>query len=156
MNREQFRKKFGLGKRSNEVKCSVCGKTMTVPTMYSENVRNDVLHPFCATATILISQWLMHHGWHVSSIEANPPHMYYCPRLFPQRNAGVSRIATRCRMVQAGRGMDEKRGGLSDALRDCGVNQRAKDNEHELTRIDTNYEIRRTKTYLESHATTGV
>ena len=84
MNREQFRKRWGLDKRSHEVKCSVCGKTMTVPTMYSEKVRNEVLHPFCATATILTSQWLMHHGWHVSSIEANPPHMYYCPDCFPK------------------------------------------------------------------------
>lgn len=52
--------------------------------MYSEEVRNEVLHPFCATATILTSQWLIHHGWHVSSIEAEPPHMYYCQKCFPK------------------------------------------------------------------------
>ena len=81
---EELRKKYGLDQRSKEVYCSVCGKKIRVPTMYSEKTRNEVLHPFCATATILLTQWLIHHDWHVSSIEAKPPHEFYCPDCFPK------------------------------------------------------------------------
>lgn len=80
----ELKKKYGLDQRSHEVACSVCGKKIVAPTMYSEKERNAILHPYCCAATVLTCQWLIHHGWHVSSIEANPPHQYYCPDCFPK------------------------------------------------------------------------
>lgn len=84
MTLKELREKYGLNKRTEVVKCSVCGKELQVPSMYSEKDRTAYLKPYCPTAVILVCQWLIHHGWHVSSIEARPPHQYYCPDCFPK------------------------------------------------------------------------
>jgi len=90
MTKEELLRKFGLDSRVGLVKCSVCGKTLKVPNMYAEKERAK-LTPYCATTTILHVQWLIHHGWHVGSLEANPPHQFYCPDCFPKGTPEYSR-----------------------------------------------------------------
>lgn len=63
--------------KPNKVKCSVCGKELEVPNMYSEKDRSK-LSPFCCAATVFTVQWLVHHGWHVRNLGLHDSHPYYC------------------------------------------------------------------------------
>ena len=78
----ELKEKIGLNSRVGKVKCCRCGKTLDTPNMYGKDLA--ILEPYCCAATVLIVQWLIHYGWHISTIEANPPHMYYCPDCFPK------------------------------------------------------------------------
>lgn len=60
-----------------EISCCRCGKKIDAPYMFSSKERNK-LHPFCATTTIAISQWLMKHGWHVTRFDTIPSNAYIC------------------------------------------------------------------------------
>lgn len=76
---QEIRKRFGMDSRVGKVKCNKCGKELEIPNMFSEKERNAVLKPYCCATTVLISQWLIHHGWHVTSRDANPSGAYLCP-----------------------------------------------------------------------------
>ena len=80
----ELKEKLGMNSRVGKVKCCRCGKELQIPNMYSDKERREYLKPYCPTAVILVCQWLIHHGWHISSLEAKPPHMYYCPDCFPK------------------------------------------------------------------------
>ena len=67
-----------MDSRVGKVKCKKCGKELEIPNMFSEKERDAVLKPYCCSTTVLIIQWLIHHGWHVTSREANPAGAYLC------------------------------------------------------------------------------
>ena len=94
MDKEERMKKlrtmFGMNKRTHIVRCKRCGKELLSPAMYSEKER-EVLQPYCCTATVLTVQWLIGHGWHVTTYDADPPGAYYCPDCFPQGQPEYSR-----------------------------------------------------------------
>lgn len=72
-----------MNSRTQTVKCSCCGKELTVPNMYrGKDLHN--LKPYCCASTVLIVQWMLHHGWHVTTMEADPPGAYYCQDCFPE------------------------------------------------------------------------
>lgn len=81
---EELRKRYGMSSRVGKVSCKGCGKQLEVPNMYSEKERNDVLKPYCCSSVVLIIQWLIHHGWHVTTRDANPSGAYFCPDCFPK------------------------------------------------------------------------
>lgn len=70
--------KRSLFGKTELVKCSCCGKTIEVPTMYSDKER-QALKPYCCTSVILIVQWLIHEGWHVRNLGVTDNHPYFCP-----------------------------------------------------------------------------
>lgn len=88
---QDLRKRLGLNSRVGKVTCKVCGKELKVPNMYSKKERDIVLKPYCCATTVLHVQWLIHHGWHVSSYEANPAGAFYCPNCFPKGTPEFSR-----------------------------------------------------------------
>ena len=75
---QEIRKRFGMDSRVGKVKCKKCGKELEVPNMYAEKER-QLLKPYCPTTVILVVQWLIKHGWHVTNREANPSGAYLCP-----------------------------------------------------------------------------
>ena len=83
MTTKELREKYGLDSRVGLVKCKSCGKELEVPNMYGEKER-ALLEPYCPTTVILTVQWLIHHGWHVTKHEANPPGAFFCPDCFPK------------------------------------------------------------------------
>lgn len=83
MDYSEIKKRLGMNSRTETVKCSRCGKELTVPNMYREEDLKG-LNPYCPTSTVLIVQWILHHGWHVATMRANPPGAYYCPDCFPE------------------------------------------------------------------------
>ena len=73
----ELKEKLGMNSRVGKVKCKRCGKELVVPNMYGKDL--ELLKPYCCTATVLTVQWLIHHGWHITTYEANPPGAYLCP-----------------------------------------------------------------------------
>lgn len=71
-----------MDSRVGKVKCKGCGRALKIPNMYGKNLA--VLTPYCPTATIFTVQWLIHHGWHITTFEANPSGAYFCPDCFPK------------------------------------------------------------------------
>ena len=90
---QKLRKRLGMDSRVGQVKCHKCGKTLDIPNMYSEKERNAVLKPYCCATTVLIVQWLIHHGWHVTTHDANPAGAFFCPDCFPKGQPEYSRSA---------------------------------------------------------------
>ena len=80
---EELRKRYGISSRVGKVSCKGCGKIIEVPNMYSEKSRR-LLKPYCPSTVMLHIQWLLHHGWHVTKHEANPPAAFFCPDCFPE------------------------------------------------------------------------
>lgn len=70
--------------RSRIVKCNHCGKELKMPNLLSEKKRKEILSPFCCAGTVFTVQWLIHHGWHCTSYEANPPGEFLCPDCFKE------------------------------------------------------------------------
>jgi len=75
---DELRKRYGFNSRVGRVKCKMCGKELEVPNIISDNER-EVLKPHCATYTIFLTQWLLHHGWHPTKLEANTSGAFLCP-----------------------------------------------------------------------------
>lgn len=101
---DQLRRRYGMDSRIGRVKCSRCGKELEVPNMYSEKERNAVLSPYCCATTVLHVQWLIHHGWHVTTYEADPAAAFFCPDCFPKGQPEFSRRpygADWCRQAEA-------------------------------------------------------
>ena len=107
----ELRKRLGLDSRVGKVRCKVCGKELEVPNMYREEERNAVLTPYCSTTTVLHVQWLIGHGWHVSTYDAEPAGAFYCPDCFPKGTPEYSqRPYCKDWCEQAGRWMRENGG----------------------------------------------
>lgn len=83
MNYTEIKKRLGMNSRTETVKCSCCGKELTIPNMYKRKDL-DILKPYCGAATLLTVQWMLHHGWHVATMQADSPGAYYCPDCFPK------------------------------------------------------------------------
>ena len=83
MTFKELKEKLNMDKRVGKVKCYGCGKEIEVPNMYSQQDRNKLV-PYCCATTILLTQWLIHHGWHVTTFEANPSGKFFCPDCFPE------------------------------------------------------------------------
>ena len=83
MTIKELKEKYGMNSRIGKVKCYSCGKELEVPNMYSEKDRK-LLEPYCCATTVLMVQWLLHHGWHVTTHEADPSGAYFCPDCFPK------------------------------------------------------------------------
>lgn len=71
--------------RITKARCSVCGRELDTPNLFSQKDRDEVLKSFCPSSTVLFTQWLIHHGWHVSKSD----NIYYggsffCPDCFPK------------------------------------------------------------------------
>lgn len=90
MTIKELKEKLGMNSRVGKVKCKGCGKELTVPNMYSDKER-ALLKPYCCSIVVLVVQWLIHHGWHVTTYEANPPASYFCPDCFPKGQPEYSR-----------------------------------------------------------------
>lgn len=75
---QEIRKRFGMDSRVIKVKCYKCGKELEAPRMFSEKERDAVLKPYCCASTVLTTQWLIYHGWHVTKHEATPSGAYLC------------------------------------------------------------------------------
>ena len=72
-----IKERLGMNSRVQKVKCYRCGKTMNTPNMYGKKL--EELTPYCPTGTILTVQWLIYHGWHCLTHEANPSGAFLCP-----------------------------------------------------------------------------
>jgi len=76
---DELRKRYGFSSRTGHVRCKWCGKVIEAPNIIRDEERK-VLKPYCATHTIFLTQWLLHHGWHVTKFgEANPSGAFLCP-----------------------------------------------------------------------------
>jgi ribosomal protein S27E len=75
---DELRKRYGFSSRVGRVSCKVCGKEIETPNIISDKER-EVLNPYCATHTIFLTQWLLHHGWHVTRWDTNPSGAFLCP-----------------------------------------------------------------------------
>ena len=73
-----------MASKTCTVKCHKCGKTIEVPNMVREDVRNKVLFPYCCATTVFIVQWLIHHGWHIRNLGVTDRHPYICPDCFEE------------------------------------------------------------------------
>ena len=73
----ELKEKLGMNSRTQKCKCKVCGKEIDIPNMYGKNL--EILTPYCPTGTVLIVQWLIHHGWHCLTHEATPSGAFLCP-----------------------------------------------------------------------------
>jgi len=80
MTVEDLKKKYGMYSRVQTVKCKHCGKTLQSPNMYGENLK--VLDPYCGAGTLLTVQWLIHKGWHVTTLEAGGE--FLCPDCYKE------------------------------------------------------------------------
>lgn len=78
-----------MNSRVRKVKCCGCGKEIEIPNMYAEE--REKLVPFCCATTVLIVQWLIYHGWHVTTNEVNPPGAFFCQDCFPKGQAEYHR-----------------------------------------------------------------
>lgn len=82
MTRQEIRHKLGLDRKTHNVKCYHCGKELETPTLYSQVDRDKVLKPWCCASTVFTTQWIIHHGWHVTTLEANPAQAFFCDECF--------------------------------------------------------------------------
>lgn len=80
MNYTEIKKRLGMNSRTETVKCSYCGKELTIPNMYKRKDL-DILKPYCGAATLLTVQWMIHHGWHITT---QGDELFYCPDCFPE------------------------------------------------------------------------
>ena len=87
---QEIKKRLRMDYRVGKVKCHSCGKELEVPQMYSEKER-EILTPYCCAYTVLIVQWLIHHGWHVTTYDAEPSGAYLCPDCFKEGTPEFSR-----------------------------------------------------------------
>ena len=83
MDYAEIKKRLGMNSRTETVKCSCCGKELTVPNMYKRKDL-DILKPYCGAATVLTIQWMIHHGWHITALDAHHKSYFYCPDCFPE------------------------------------------------------------------------
>lgn len=67
-----------MNRKKTIVKCHKCGKTLEVPNMMRQEVREGVLSPFCCAYTVFLVQWLIHHGWHIRNFGLTDSHPYFC------------------------------------------------------------------------------
>jgi len=77
MTLAELKETLGMNSRVGKVKCMRCGKELAAPNMYGDELK--LLKPYCCAATVLIVQWLIHHGWHCLTLEATPPGAFLCP-----------------------------------------------------------------------------
>lgn len=77
MNADEIIELLYSKSNKSKAKCSVCGKEIEIPNMYSEK-KLSILSPYCCSTTVFIVQWLIHNGWHVRNLGVQDNHPYYC------------------------------------------------------------------------------
>ena len=80
MDIKELKKRLGMDSRVQTVKCKCCGKELPSPNMYGKSVES--LTPYCAAGTVLLVQWLIHKGWHVTTFEQGGN--FLCPDCFKE------------------------------------------------------------------------
>lgn len=69
--------------RKKIAKCAVCSDEIEFPFL-REVDRKKVLSPYCCTGTVFITQWLIHHGWHVRNLGIDDSHPFICPNCWKE------------------------------------------------------------------------